>query len=80
MVSYANFPNIEPDRIQSFEYQMPPPKMPLFIGSYPPITPAGQMGPFSVNTRFLQPNRKLELSGVVTKRSSSFNCVFGDCS
>lgn len=37
-----------------------------FIGSYAPITPAGQVGPFWVNTYFLQPNRKKELAGPVT--------------
>ena len=40
-----------------------------FIGSYAPITPAGQNGPFWVNTYFLQPDRKAEIAGPVTLRS-----------
>ena len=43
-----------------------------FIGSYAPITHAGQNGPYWVNTYFLQPNRKLEVVGPVTIRSSAF--------
>ena len=45
---------------------------PQFVGSYPPITPAGQDGGFFVNTYFLQPDRKSELAGPVPVRS-------GDC-
>lgn len=41
-----------------------------FIGSYPPVTPAGQEGLYFVNTYFLQPNRKLELAGTVPVRSA----------
>lgn len=41
-----------------------------FVGSYPPVTPAGKMGPFLVNTYYLQPNRTKELVGVVTVRST----------
>ena len=44
-----------------------------FIGSYPPITPAGYMGPFFVNTYFLQPDRKRELAGPVIIRSDFLN-------
>ena len=44
-----------------------------FIGSYPPITPAGFMGPFFVNTYFLQPDRKRELAGPVIIRSDFLN-------
>ena len=40
-----------------------------FIGSYAPITPAGYMGPFFVNTYFLQDDRKRELAGPVIIRS-----------
>ena len=35
-----------------------------FIGSYAPVTPAGQVGPFWVNSYFLRPDRKSELSAV----------------
>ena len=40
-----------------------------FIGSYAPITPAGYMGPFWVNTYFLQSDRKKEIAGPVIIRS-----------
>ena len=42
-----------------------------FIGSYAPITPAGEMGPFFVNSYMLQPNRKAEIVGPVKVRSSN---------
>lgn len=41
-----------------------------FIGSYPPVTPAGQVGPFFVNTYYLQNDRKRELVGAVPVRSA----------
>lgn len=34
-----------------------------FIASYPPVTPAGQLGPYYVNTYLLAPNRQAELCG-----------------
>jgi hypothetical protein len=45
-----------------------------FIGSYAPITPAGCMGPFFVNTYFLEPSRRRELAGPVIIRSGMFKC------
>ena len=42
-----------------------------FIGSYAPITPAGEMGPFFVNSYMLQPNRKVEIVGPVKVRGSN---------
>jgi hypothetical protein len=42
-----------------------------FIGSYAPITPAGEMGPFFVNSYMLQPNRKAEIAGPVKVRGSN---------
>lgn len=47
------FPNAMP--------QCEPPS--CFIGSYAPPAPPGMIGPFGVNTFFLQPDRRLELSG-----------------
>lgn len=44
---------------------------PLFIGSYPPVTPPGENGGFFTNTYFLQPDRKSELAGPVPVRSGS---------
>jgi hypothetical protein len=40
-----------------------------FIGSYPPITHAGYIGPFFVNTYYLEGDRKRELAGPVIIRS-----------
>lgn len=62
-------------------YQIPlcnQPKPPVvgFIGSYPPITPCGQAGPYFVNTRFLQPNRYAETVGPVPIRSEDLKCTF----
>ena len=45
-----------------------------FIGSYAPITPAGLMGPFWVNTYYLQDDRKRDLAGPVVIRSGSLSC------
>lgn len=39
-----------------------------FIGSYPPVTPAGEMGDFFVNTYFLRPDRRSEIPGPVPVR------------
>jgi hypothetical protein len=43
----------------------PPLQRPLFPASHVPSTPAGKMGPFLVNTYFLQDDRKSELIGPV---------------
>jgi len=55
----------------------PPPSQfapqPVFIGSYVPVTPPGQVGPFLTNTYFLRDDRKYELRGPTTNRSSSCN-------
>lgn len=40
-----------------------------FGASYPPVTPAGQVGPFFVNSYFLRPDRARELGGPVPVRS-----------
>lgn len=39
-----------------------------FIASYPPVTLAGNIGPFFVNTYFLRPDRTSELAGPVPVR------------
>lgn len=41
-----------------------------FVASYPPVTPAGQMGSFLVNSYFLRPDRIRELGGPVPIRSN----------
>ena len=43
-----------------------------FIGSYPPITHAGYMGNFFVNTYYLEGDRKRELAGPVIINSAMF--------
>ena len=43
-----------------------------FIASYPPVTSAGGVGPFFVNTYFLQPDRKRELSGAVAVTANTY--------
>lgn len=57
------------DNLKSTKSIMP--ERPLFIGSYPPVTPAGQQGGFFTNTYFLQPDRKSELAGPVPVRSDA---------
>ena len=54
----------------------PLPKPQGFIGSYPPITPCGQVGPYYVNTKFLQPSRFAETVGPVPIRSEDLRCTF----
>jgi hypothetical protein len=46
-----------------------------FIGSYAPITYAGDVGPFWVNTFFLQPNRRKEIAGPVTFTASMWDSM-----
>lgn len=60
--------NYSPQSIPEFNYtpECKPPA--CFIGSYPPVTPAGQTGPFFVNTYFLRPDRRSELAGPVPVR------------
>lgn len=41
-----------------------------FIASYPPVTKAGEEGPFFVNTYLLQPDRRMETLGTATVRSA----------
>lgn len=58
--------------LEPCKYYKPECKAPsCFIGSYPPVTPAGQVGPFFVNTYFLRPDRKSELAGPVPVRKIS---------
>lgn len=47
------------------------PKPHSFIGSYPPVTPAGMKGEFFVNTHLLQDDRRQEVVGAVKCRSST---------
>jgi hypothetical protein len=64
--AYANKPNnVE-------EIPCKPPA--CFVGSYPPVTRAGEQGPFFVNTYLLQPDRKFETFGTVPVRSKDLEC------
>ena len=49
---------------------IPPIEKGVFVGSYTPVTPAGEMGTFNTNTYFLQQDRKRELAGPVSCRGS----------
>ena len=42
-----------------------------FVGSYPPVTPAGEVGPFF--TYLLQSDRRKEVAGPVPVRSRDFS-------
>ena len=65
-ISFSDFDSIGNDTVKNFGAFVPDCTAPAcFIGSYPPVTPAGQMGPFLVNTYYLQADRKLELAGPV---------------
>jgi|TARA_B110000444_G_scaffold241434_1_gene257826 hypothetical protein len=43
-----------------------------FVGSYPPVSKPGELGPFYVNTYLTQPDRKFETLGPATVRSADF--------
>ena len=58
-----NFPNVQ-QFINGPECDPPQ----CFVANYPPVTPAGQMGPFFVNTYFLRPDRIKELGGPIPIR------------
>ena len=56
MVDYADFDEaFSMDMCPQYRPQCVAPN--CFIGSYPPVTPPGQVGPFFVNTKFLQADR-----------------------
>ena len=66
--------NIKKPNVPEFTYtpECNPPAR--FVGSYPPVTPAGQSGPFFTNTYFLRPDRKMELPGPIPIRSKNLSC------
>lgn len=55
--------------------EAPVTQRPLFVGSYPQVTPAGEDGGFFTNTYFLQPDRKSELAGPVPVRETNMKCT-----
>ena len=68
MLNTADFDevyDVKPQNVEEIPCQAPA----CFVGSYPPVSPAGEEGPFFVNTYLLQPNRKFETVGTVKVRS-----------
>jgi hypothetical protein len=65
-VAYSQTKKLPPQPIYPKPNCEPPA---CFIGSYAPVTPAGEMGPFWVNTYYLKSDRKAELAGPVPVRS-----------
>ena len=73
MLDLANFNEVYENKMNNVEIiPCEPPS--CFIGSYAPVAPAGEMGPFFVNTYLLQPNRKMEIVGTVSVRSKDLEC------
>jgi len=69
MLNLADFDetfSAKPDNIEKNPCQPPA----CFVGSYAPVTPAGEQGPFFVNSYLLQSNRKMEVAGPVKVRSA----------
>ncbi len=57
MLSMSNFDEVYANKPVNAE-KIPCKAPECFVGSYPPVAKAGEMGPFFVNTYLLQPNRK----------------------
>jgi len=71
MVNFADFNEVyanKPAAIEKIPCQPPA----CFVGSYAPVSKAGEEGKFFVNTYLLQPNRKFETFGTVKVRSEDF--------
>tara|TARA_R110000772_G_scaffold98735_1_gene198235 strand:+ start:240 stop:467 length:228 start_codon:yes stop_codon:yes gene_type:complete len=73
MVNFADFNEVYASKPPTYE-EIPCQPPTCFVGSYPPVTKAGEMGPFFVNTYLLQPNRKFETFGTVSVRSEDLEC------
>ena len=73
MMSFADFNEVYADKTPTYE-EIPCQPPTCFVGSYPPVAKAGEMGPFFVNTYLLQPNRKFETFGTVAVRSKDMEC------
>ena len=72
MVNFADL-SVYADKPPTYE-EIPCQPPTCFVGSYPPVAKAGEMGPFFVNTYLLQPNRKFETFGTVSVRSGDLDC------
>jgi len=73
MMNFADFNEVYADKTPTYE-EIPCQPPTCFVGSYPPVAKAGEMGPFFVNTYLLQPNRKFETFGTVSVRSADLEC------
>jgi hypothetical protein len=73
MVNFADFDEAYANKPPTFE-EIPCKPPACFVGSYPPVSKAGQEGPFFVNTYLLQPDRKFETFGTVAVRSADLEC------
>lgn len=73
MLNFADFNEAYAAKIANVE-KIPCEPPTCFVGSYAPVAPAGEMGPFFVNTYLLQPTRKMEVVGTVAVRSKDLEC------
>jgi|AntAceMinimDraft_4_1070372.scaffolds.fasta_scaffold469949_2 hypothetical protein len=73
MVNFADFNEVYANKPPTLE-EIPCQPPACFVGSYPPVSKAGEEGPFFVNTYLLQPNRKFETFGTVAVRSKDMEC------
>jgi|TARA_B100000497_G_scaffold126878_1_gene167005 hypothetical protein len=73
MVNFADFDEIYANKPPTSE-QIPCSPPACFVGSYPPVSKAGEEGPFFVNTYLLQSDRKFETFGTVAVRSKDLEC------
>ena len=68
MLNIADFDEVYANKPQNVE-QIPCQAPACFIGSYAPVSKAGEEGPFFNNTYLLQKDRKFETFGTVKVRS-----------
>jgi hypothetical protein len=73
MLNFADFDEVYASKPQNAE-EIPCKPPACFVGSYAPVSRAGEMGPFFVNTYLLQPDRKFETFGTVSVRSGDLKC------
>ena len=68
MLNIADFDEVYTNKPQNVE-QIPCQPPACFVGSYAPVSKAGEEGPFFNNTYLLQKDRKFETFGTVKVRS-----------
>lgn len=74
MLSPADFDSVFREKNNNFE-PVPCNAPTCFVGSYPPVSRAGENGKFNVNTYLLQSDRIFETLGPATVRSKDLNCM-----